>query len=652
MHTSELQSAPPHSNTAHGPPHRQIGQLTPDAKLGTVPAIEQHRRNAHLNEERKRMTPPTLTATTHSTPPAWALAQRHLIDTINAAVPLFQERYTRADGTLIWRQEWPGMDGSDDGYETFQNWALFSALGGSLYIYHRSRFLWEAITRQFTEYGQVWREFDAFYDWMHHGESSTCFYFFGLVNPNDHLHRARAQRFANMYTGHDPHAPNWDAERRMMRSPINGSRGPRLINEWDDWSTHRAILANYPAPFEDIPGVEGPIADWNDDRVYGEILKLLNERQMRGDVPLNLTSTSLITHAYLWTGDDRYRTWVLDYLEAWAERIAANGGLCPDNIGPNGQIGELMGGKWWGGYYGWRWPHGVMSILQPLTIAAMNAVLLTGDMRYLDIPRSQLDYMLDLGHEADGQLLVPHRHTDNGWTNLRPLSPEYALQIWALSHDPRDAARLTRFPERTTAWRELRPGRGKGDDQHIAPWYCYLNGDLPDYPQQILANQWAEVARRLEAMRNDDGDPEQWDVHHWQDINPVHTEALIQLTCGGPQIIYHGGLLHVPVRYFDQHERRAGLPADVGALVHEVSAEYISVTLCNTSALHERRLLIQGGAFGEHAFSALHDLDAAAAATPLNERYVRVILPPGRTLRLRLSLKRYAHQPRYATPDW
>ena len=54
-------------------------------------------------------------------------------------------------------------------------------------------------------------------------------------------------------------------------------------------------------------------------------------------------------------------SWVLDYLEAWAERIAANDGLCPDNVGPNGRIGELMGGKWWGGYYGWRWPHGVMS---------------------------------------------------------------------------------------------------------------------------------------------------------------------------------------------------------------------------------------------------------------------------------------------------
>ncbi|HEU5016314.1 MAG TPA: hypothetical protein VFT66_27580, partial [Roseiflexaceae bacterium] len=154
----------------------------------------------------------TLQATNPTPPPSWALAQRALIDSMNAAVPIFQERYTRADGSFIWRQTWPGMDGSDDGYESFQNWALFYALGGGADVYRRSRFLWEAVTRQFTEYGQIWREFDAFYDWMHHGESSTTFYYFGLADPGAHVMRARTQRFAHMYMGLDPDAPNWDAE--------------------------------------------------------------------------------------------------------------------------------------------------------------------------------------------------------------------------------------------------------------------------------------------------------------------------------------------------------------------------------------------------------------------------------------------------------
>ncbi len=585
-------------------------------------------------------------------PPAWALTQRHLISTMETAVPIFQKRYTRADGSFIWRDQWPGFDGSDDGYESFQNWPLLYLLGGNTALLTQSQFLWEAVTRQFREYGQISREFDAAYDWMHHGESSTVFYAMGMADPANNLHRARAQRFAHFYMGLDREAPNWDAEKRMIRSPINGSRGPRIINEWDDWATHRAILADYPAPFEDIPGVVGPIADWNDDRVYGEILRLLNERMMNGDVPLNLTATSLVTHAFLLTGEERYRTWVLEYLESWAERIKRNDGICPDNIGPNGIIGEHMGGKWWGGYYGWRWPHGLMTILQPLTIAAMNAVLLTGDRRYLDIPRSQLDRITELGRVQDGVLLVPHRHMDAGWSDYRPLSPEYPLQIWYMSQEAQDAARLERFPEYATSWRTIRPGRGKGDDIHFGPWYCYLRGEYPTYPQEIMGAQWNEMARRLDLMRTDNSDPQEWDVHYWQNANPVHTEALVQLTCGGPQIIYHGGLLHVRLRYFDAETRRPGLPPDVGALVRSITADDTTVTLVNTSPLYERRLIIQGGAFGEHQILSATDLSANTAPVAINDRHMRIVLPPGRSLDLRLELRHYAHTPSYAGPSW
>lgn len=593
----------------------------------------------------------TVSATRNTPPPSWAVGQRFLIDRINEAAPAFQERYTRRDGTFIWRRTWPGMDGSDDGYESYHNWPLFYALGGSDDIHRRSRWLWEAVTRQFTEYGQVWREFDAYYDWMHHGESSIYFYYFGLADPEVAVDRARTLRFAKMYMGRDSQAPNYDVERRMMLSPITGSKGPRLENSWEDWETHRPILADYPAPFEDIPGVDGPIADWNDDKVYAEILRLLNERQMRCDVPLNLTCTSLITHAYTYTGDDAYRRWVLDYLEAWSDRIKANGGLCPDNIGPSGKIGELMDGKWWGGYYGWRWPHGLMSIIQPLTIAAMNAVLLTGDMSYLDIPRGQIDRMIELGREEDGALLIPHRHTDQGWTDYKPMRPEWPLQIWAMSQDPNDAARLDRFPERHTTWKQVVPGRGKGDDLHIEPWYCYLRGENDDYPSQILDAQWAEVARRTDLMRDDDGDPEKWDVHHWQDINPVHTEALVQLTCGGPQIIYHGGLLHVRLRYFDADARRPGLPPDIGALVHAIDADSVTVRLVNTSPLHDRRLVIRAGAFGEHTFTTVANLaDDACPPVDVNDKHLTVVMPAGRSIELKLGMRRYVNLPSYEQP--
>ena len=624
------------------------------------------------------MTHPTLTATHTTHLPNWALRQRHLIGVINEAAPLYQARYTRADGSFIWRDEWPGMDGSDDAYESYHNWPLFYALGGSSDLHERSRFLWNAITRQFTEYGQVYREFDAGYDWMHHGESSIYFYYFGLADPTREPDRARALRFAGMYMNEAlavdhpelAHAQreipgNWDAERKMMRSPINGSRGPKFVNTAEDWCTHRWVLNQYPVPYEDLDiptrteawrgGELVQKANWNDDEIFGEILDAMNRRMMRGDVPMNLTSTSLITNAFLYTGDEKYRTWVVDYLSAWADRIAANDGLCPDNVGPSGEIGELMGGKWWGGYYGWRWPHGFTSIIEPLTVAAMNAVLLTGDMSWLDIPRGQLDRILELGREGTGeqtgQWLVPYRHTDDGWTSYQPLIPKHASQIWYLSQDERDRERLDNLPETKTTWLDVAPGRAKGDDLHFGPWYTYLDGRNPDYPRRILEEQYAEVVRRMALIRSDDGDPETWDVHHWQDRNPVHTEALIQLTLGGPQIIYHGGLLHTRLRYFDAVERRPGLPADVGALVTGLDAESTTVELVNTNPSHGRRLLVQAGAFGEHDFTTVEEQSSEGSnQLSVKGQHVEVELPPARSLTLRLGMRRFVNTPSYAQP--
>lgn len=600
-------------------------------------------------------------ATQTAPSPDWALRQRHLISVMNETARTYQARYTRADGTFVWRDRWPGMDGSDDGYESYHNWPLFYALGGAADLHERSRMLWDAVTRQFTAYGQIHREFDGYYDWMHHGESSIYFYYFGLADPQRQPDRARALRFAHMYTGEDPEAQNWDSELRQMRSPINGSRGPRFKNSVEDWETHRWVLSDYPLPYEDLDvpsrqeawhgGEMVEKADWCDNDAFAVILDALNRRMMRGDVPLNLTATSLVTHAYALTGEDKYRSWVLDYLESWADRIRCNNGICPDNVGPSGTIGECMDGKWWGGYYGWSWPHGFPTIIEPLTVAAMNAVLLTGDMGYLDIPRGQLDFVQSQGREDNGRWLMPHRRTDAGWQSFRTFRPQHLLQLYFMSFAEEDLARLERVPEMRNEWSRLAPGRGKGDDQHAGPWFLYLQGELPDYPSQILQNQYSEVLRRMDLIRNDDGDPETWDVHHWQNRNPVHTESLLQLTCGGPQIVYHGGLLHTRLRYFDATERRPGLPQDTAVLVTAMDADTVSVSLVNIHPGECRSLLIQGGAFGEHRIKAV---EADGNREDLQEvdsgRWTSVDLPAGRSVDLTLHLDRYAFRPSYAQP--
>lgn len=593
---------------------------------------------------------PSIELTERASPPAWALWERFLLDAMSRAAVEFVRRYTRPDGTLIWRENWPGMDGSDDAYESFFNFPLLYALGGDPEPDRLARREWEAVTRQFTAYGQVYREFDAYYDWMHHGESSLLFYYFGLSDPKDARMIGRARRFAAMYTGEDPEAENYDPALRLIRSPINGSRGPRFINTAEDWRTHREVLALYPPPYDDIPGIppDARTADWNDDAIFAEILRLMNQRMMQGDVPLNLTATSLITHAYLYTGEERYRAWVLDYVCAWKERAEANGGLLPDNVGPNGVIGERMDGKWYGGYYGWRWPHGFMNLIEPCVIAASNALLLTGDNSFLDLPRQLMDRVYAEGREEGGTWRIPHRHRESGWYDFRPATAAapYAVTLWYLSRSAQDEERVCRWTEGCNL-SHIPDTRGKGDNTHTLNWFLYRGGGLPEYPEAILQVNYAEMARRCARIRDDDGDPETWDVHHWQDLNPVVLEGLVNLTLGAPQTIYHGGLLHCLLRYFDPERRRPGLPPDVAALAGRIEGDTATVEFVNLHPLEERRLLLQAGAFAEHQIVRA---EHSGGETAVRGAHLALTLAPASHGALRLKFRRYARTPTYAFP--
>jgi len=103
---------------------------------------------------------------------------------------------------------------------------------------------------------------------------------------------------------------------------------------------------------------------------------------MRSDVPVNLGIVPLMASAFLYTGEGVYREWIEEYVGAWMERIEENGGILPDNIGPNGKIGENRQGQWWGGFYGWAAKSGHNMMTSALTVAA-EAALVThlGDER-------------------------------------------------------------------------------------------------------------------------------------------------------------------------------------------------------------------------------------------------------------------------------
>ena len=587
----------------------------------------------------------TVEIRTPAAPPEWALWERQILDRLYPAAVEFVAKYTREDGTLIWRDEWPGMDGSDDGYESFYNFPLYYALGGPEEIHRQSRKLWDAVTGQFTRYGQVYKEFDAYYDWMHHGESYTNFYFFGLADPTVGKWRERAVRFAGLYLNEDPEAPNYDPVRKLIRSPITGSRGPRLVNTAEDWVTHRPVLAGYPLPYDDIPNVTQSSA-WIDDAKFPFILQAMNRRMMRADVPLNLTATSLMLNAYMYTADAKYKTWIEEYVEAWMERTRRNGGILPDNVGPSGKIGETMDGKWWGGYYGWRWPHGLFNQVEATLIGASNAYLVSGNPEYLELPRSVFRLVQGKARVENGRVLVPHRHGDKGWYDYRPINPAHLVYLWSLSQQKQDYQRiqeLTGMPAGDT----LSYRKGKGDWEHTGAWFAFVEGHSPDYPLQILKATYAETLRRLEMIRHDRTQPAERDAHHWQQRNPVVLEGLVQLMLGSPNHIYHGGLLHCRLFYYDPQRKRPGLPPDVAALVDKITPEGVSVHLVNLHPSRSREVILKAGAFGEHEFTEVRYGDET---TRVERALFQVRLRPGAAGRLQIGMKRFVNRPSYAFP--
>jgi hypothetical protein len=110
----------------------------------------------------------------------------------------------------------------------------------------------------------------------------------------------------------------------------------------------------------------------------------------------------------------------------------------------------------------------------------------------------------------------------------------------------------------------------------------------------------------------------------------------------------HGPLpLNVQVRHFDPERRRAGLPEDVAALVEQITADAVTLTLVNINPVQGRTVTIQMGAYGEHTATTV---TAGAQSARVDASSFDVRLAPGAGETLTIGLRRYVNQPTLAFP--
>lgn len=583
-------------------------------------------------------TDPTVHIATPTAPPEWALLERELLRAQADAIRIFHEKYFDERGYLLCIPRWGGNDGPDDAGENMLNWTLLYALGAPQHVLDRFKHAWDGHLTQYTEAktvevplardGMYFKEFPTMFDWFHNGEWLSPYVLLGLADPADPSFEHRFRRYAAFYTGEDPYAPNYDPKHRIIRSMFNGSRGPLLRKATGlDWAGD---------PIE----IEGRFKPGHGERTFKEMIAHFTDyNDIVGDHPLNLGATTLAFNAYALTGEQKYRDWLLEYVDAWAERTRANGGLMPTNIGLDGTIGGETGGKWYGGVYGWGF-----SVIVPQTgelahrpsfytrahYGFGNALLLTGDQQYVDVWRTMIEKVNENGREIDGKIQYPRSYGDKGWYNFQPKPFDNgAMEVYFWSARPEDR-------------------KAVDEDE----WVRFLNarsGHSKDveYPLRALRRDLNEVRERVEGIRNDDTAPDMRMSDDMNNLNPAVTESLTKLMLGGLPTGRVGYPLHCRLRYFDPARRRPGLPEDVAALVDRMTADEVGVNLVNVGQVHPRTVIVQGGAYGEHQIA---NVRGEGRSMPVNRSHFAVELAPGAGARLTVRMRRYANQPTLTFP--
>ncbi len=562
--------------------------------------------------------------------PRWATLERQVLSENVPACREFYQKYFDTRGYLQCFVRWGANDGPDDAFENFNRWPELHALGADddvLQMYLKGH---EGLLTQYTEarttvvpiarQGMYYKEFIVQSDWMHHGEGLQLFNRMGLSIPGDTKYQERARRFAGFYMGADPEAPNYDGVHKIIRSMQNGSRGPMLRKATPiDWVGD---------PF-DVKGFEA----LHGESTFEQFLAHYEEYgDVVGDHFLNLVATTLPMNAYLLAGEVQYKKWIVEYMDAWLDRMKQNGGIIPSFVDLDGRIGG-PDNQWWKNAYGWGF-----SPMNPVTgrredrnripralVGFNNALLVSGDAKYIDAWRTMIEAVNSHARDVGGRKQYPTMYGADGWYGWRDAPWNVgALEVWYWSQQPQDRGRV---------------GRNE--------WLEFLDGRNPNYPEQALERDLKSIQQRLSATRRDVTPPEKRLADNMLDFNPAATDSLVQLMWGALVPGREGGLLNARLRYFDPERKRAGLPEDVAALVSELSDTRTVVTMVNLNSSRPRTVVVQGGGYGEHRLTSV---TIGGVTTRLDGPLVTVKIEPGCGTTLELRMHRYVNAPTVKHP--
>jgi hypothetical protein len=586
---------------------------------------------------------PVIVVNTPQDPPDWAVKERHLFDAHTEAIKRFFDKYFDGRGWYKGYLTWGMGIGSDDMLQGCANLNLLYALGGSkeaLDSYWRAyhgniQQLRTQKVEAAPSWGVIHDGFIAADDTFHIEEMYAGFNHLPVADPYNAEYRKEALRFAGYFLNEGlpkDAEPIFDFEHHVIRSGVIGSLGAILKIEPNFWGFGWEELEKRPA-----------FRDWTN---------------VKGDAQANLAASTFVANAYLLSGDEKYRRWVIDYVSVWCRYAADHDGIFPANVGLSGKVGEHWDGKWW------THMHGNWGLSRTLVAGLENASLLSGgDGNYMEAIRRLAAGLMKHAVQDKGRKFAPGSFDGNQWAGRAKLD-DLLTRLYLTTFRADDLA----LAEADMEARGVGGPPGNRDPFYTTPhyaWLSYLLGKNPEYPDRILDAdigrlqdniKWMEEPREIaqstcgvtagRVFRDRDWE-RNTEALHW--FMPVATHSLINLTCGGTGHNNGKGtrVVLAELWHFDPEANRPGLPPDIAALVDKITADGVGLRLVNLSKTAARTVVVQTGAYGENQCL---QVVCGGQTTKVDRNCIVVKLEPGCGGYLQLAVKRFANPPRAGLP--
>ncbi len=329
-------------------------------------------------------------------------------------------------------------------------------------------------------------------------------------------------------------------------------------------------------------------------------------------------------HAWVATGQEKYRRAIFRFGEAWNRLAEKNDGVLPCVVGTTGDIPA----EWWCGPFSYdRW--GIPGIAQRgwHSFATMSVMLGGGETRWLSGLQSTVRALFRHGQAGRAATFFDGREWD-------ATSPQARRRAYQLSHIVERLYDLT-WSDEAAGWVKAAGSEyGRG---------LYFDGVSDDAAVGSFRRGAAKARQRTEALRGWRRLPRTGD--ELKRYSPGYGTGYV----GVPYVDGNywsigydngrtGGVVNTPLRYF-AGDGRIGLPEGVAALVRSVKPDAVALELYNAND-RSVRVVLAAGHYGQHRFETIN-------ARKVGDARVLLELPGGALAKLQVRMARWRYRPRH-----